>query len=271
MVGAHISDILRRVAETGERTGIPENDREEWIKATSATLHSNKDEEVQLHNGDWRSIRTRLAEDGMAMAVVSDITATKQAEIALRLSAEQLKNLAETDGLTGMVNRRAFDEAFARETAGSARKNTPFSLLMVDIDRFKAYNDTYGHPAGDQCLRVVSRCLRQSVSRPADIVARYGGEEFVVLLPATSAKGAMIVAEQFARLLSQENIVHSGSEFGRVTASIGISCATGATLRINPNRLLTEADAALYDAKTQGRNRILAHSPDERQTMKDVG
>lgn len=85
----------------------------------------------------------------------------------------------------------------------AAPENTPFSLLMVDIDRFKAYNDTYGHPAGDQCLRVVSRCLRQSVSRPADIVARYGGEEFVVLLPATSAKGAMIVAEQFARLLSQ--------------------------------------------------------------------
>ncbi|MGO8245791.1 diguanylate cyclase [Rhizobium johnstonii] len=271
VVGAHISDILRRVAETGERTGIPDNDREEWIKAASATLHSNKDEEVQLHNGDWRSIRTRLAEDGTAMAVVSDITATKQAEIALRLSAEQLRNLAETDGLTGMVNRRAFDEAFARETAGSARKNTPFSLLMVDIDRFKAYNDTYGHPAGDQCLRIVSRCLRQSVSRPADIVARYGGEEFVVLLPATSAKGAMIVAEQFARLLSQENIVHSGSEFGRVTASIGISCATGATLRLNPNRLLTEADAALYDAKTQGRNRILAHSPEERNSMKDVG
>ncbi|CAN7683233.1 diguanylate cyclase [Rhizobium leguminosarum] len=271
VVGAHISDILRRVAETGERTGIPDADREEWIRSVSATLHSNKDEEVQLHNGDWRSIRTRLAEDGTAMAVVSDITATKQAEIALRLSAEQLKNLAETDGLTGMVNRRAFDEAFARETAGSARKNTPFSLLMVDIDRFKAYNDTYGHPAGDQCLRIVSQCLRQSVSRPADIVARYGGEEFVVLLPATSAKGAMIVAEQFARLLSQENIVHSGSEFGRVTASIGISCATGATLRVNPNRLLTEADAALYDAKTQGRNRILAHSPDERHAMKDVG
>ncbi|CAK12217.1 MULTISPECIES: diguanylate cyclase [Rhizobium] len=271
VVGAHISDILRRVAETGERTGIPDNDREEWIKAASATLHSNKDEEVQLHNGDWRSIRTRLAEDGTAMAVVSDITATKQAEIALRLSAEQLRNLAETDGLTGIVNRRAFDEAFARETAGSARKNTPFSLLMVDIDRFKAYNDTYGHPAGDQCLRVVSKCLRQSVSRPADIVARYGGEEFVVLLPATSAKGAMIVAEQFARLLSQENIVHTGSEFGRVTASIGISCATGATLRLNPNRLLIEADAALYDAKTQGRNRILAHSPEERHSMKDVG
>ncbi len=272
VVGAHISDILRRVVETGERPGIPEGDIEGWIKAAAASLHSNKDEEVQLHNGDWRSIRTRLAEDGTAMAVVSDITATKQAEIALRLSAEQLKNLAETDGLTGMVNRRAFDEAFTRETAGSARKNTPFSLLMVDIDRFKAYNDTYGHPAGDQCLRVVSKCLRQSVSRPADIVARYGGEEFVVFLPDTSAKGAMIVAEQFARRLAQENIAHSGSEFARVTASIGVSCATGAVLRTNPNRLLTEADAALYDAKTQGRNRILAHSPNgDRPTIKEAG
>ncbi|RFB83116.1 histidine kinase [Rhizobium leguminosarum bv. trifolii] len=272
VVGAHISDILRRVVETGERPGIPEGDIEGWIKAAAASLHSNKDEEVQLHNGDWRSIRTRLAEDGTAMAVVSDITATKQAEIALRLSAEQLKSLAETDGLTGMVNRRAFDEAFARETAGSARKNTPFSLLMVDIDRFKAYNDTYGHPAGDQCLRVVSTCLRQSVSRPADIVARYGGEEFVVFLPDTSAKGAMIVAEQFARRLAQENITHSGSEFARVTASIGVSCATGAVLRTNPNRLLTEADAALYDAKTQGRNRILAHSPNgDRHTIKEAG
>ncbi|WP_064712281.1 diguanylate cyclase [Rhizobium bangladeshense] len=271
VVGAHISDILRRVVETGERPAIAEGDPEEWIKTASATLHSNKDEEVQLHNGDWRSIRTRIAGDGTAMAVVSDITATKQAEIALRLSAEQLKNLAETDGLTGIVNRRAFDEAFARETAGSARKNTPFSLLMVDIDRFKAYNDTYGHPAGDQCLRVVSKCLRQSVSRPADIVARYGGEEFAVFLPDTSARGAMIVAEQFARRLAQENIIHSGSEFGRVTASIGISCATGATLRTSPNRLLAEADAALYEAKAQGRNRILAHSRENGHAMKETG
>ncbi|MBX5136388.1 diguanylate cyclase [Rhizobium lentis] len=271
VVGAHISDILRRVVETGERPAIAEANAEEWIKTAAASLHSNKDEEIQLHNGDWRSIRTRIAGDGTAMAVVSDIAATKQAEIALRLSAEQLKNLAETDGLTGIVNRRAFDEAFARETAGSARKNTPFSLLMVDIDRFKAYNDTYGHPAGDQCLRVVSKCLRQSVSRPADIVARYGGEEFAVFLPDTSAKGAMIVAEQFARRLAQENIIHSGSEFGRVTASIGISCATGATLRTSPNRLLAEADAALYEAKTQGRNRILAHSRENGHALKETG
>jgi len=262
VVGAHISDILRRVVETGERPAIAEGNAEEWIKTAAASLHSNKDEEIQLHNGDWRSIRTRIAGDGTAMAVVSDITATKQAEIALRLSAEQLKNLAETDGLTGIVNRRAFDEAFARETAGSARKNTPFSLLMVDIDRFKAYNDTYGHPAGDQCLRVVSKCLRQSVSRPADIVARYGGEEFAVFLPDTSAKGAMIVAEQFARAVMTKELMKrsTGEHLGRVTVSIGV-----ATLRKSdtPQSFIERADACLYAAKRHGRNRVMSETDPE--------
>src|SRR3989338_8597889 len=113
----------------------------------------------------------------MAMVMVSDITARKQAETALRIAAEQLKNLAETDGLTGVLNRRAFDEVFAREAARSARDSRPLSLLMIDIDWFKPYNDTYGHPAGDECLRQVSRCLSECVRRPADSVARYGGEE----------------------------------------------------------------------------------------------
>jgi diguanylate cyclase (GGDEF)-like protein/PAS domain S-box-containing protein len=261
VIGAHISDILRRVAETRERLDISYDSMEDWIKAASGTLHENKNEEIQLQNGDWRSIKTRRAADGTAMVVVSDITTMKQAEIALRLSAEQMKNLAETDGLTGIVNRRAFDDAFLREAARSARNKTPLSLLMIDIDRFKAFNDTYGHPAGDRCLRLVSECLHRSVKRPADIVARYGGEEFVVLLPETDENGAAIVAEGFASHLREENIVHSQSEFGRVTASIGISSATGRVLREEPNSLVSMADAALYEAKAQGRNRILARSP----------
>lgn len=260
VIGAHISDILRRVAETHERLDVDHDAVEDWIKAASATLHSNKDEEIQLLNGDWRSLKTRLAADGTAMVVVSDITATKQAEIALRVSAEQLKNLAETDGLTGIVNRRGFDEAFAREAVKCARHGTPLSLLMIDIDRFKAYNDTYGHPAGDQCLRLVSTCLLKSAKRPSDIVARYGGEEFVILLPETDERGAVTVAEQFARLLGEENIIHSQSEFGKVTASIGLASATGRVLQAEPNRVLSEADAALYDAKIKGRNRILIRS-----------
>lgn len=257
VIGANIRDILRRTVATRERLDIPDDAAEGWVAMASATLHSNKDEEIELYNGDWRSIKTRLAEDGTAMVVVSDITAMKQAEMALRLSAEQLKSLAETDGLTGLVNRRALDEAFAREAARSARTNIPLSLLMVDIDRFKAYNDTYGHPAGDQCLRLVTNCLLQATKRSTDIVARYGGEEFVVLLPDTDEEGALVVAEQFSASLKEENVTHSRSEFGRVTASVGISCAKGRILRAEPSLLLSVADAALYDAKAQGRNRIL--------------
>ncbi|PDT40168.1 MULTISPECIES: diguanylate cyclase [Sinorhizobium] len=258
VIGAHISDIVRCVAETRERLNVPYESVDEWISEATSTLHCNKDEEVQHQNGDWHSIRTRLAPGGTAMVVVSDITVMKQAEMALRLSAEQLKNLAETDGLTGLVNRRAFDEAFVREAARCARINTPLSLLMIDIDRFKAYNDTYGHPAGDQCLRLVSKCLLNSAQRPADIVARYGGEEFVVLLPDTDDKAAAIVAEKFAGLLGEEKVVHAQSEFGSVTASIGIASAIGHILQAEPGRLLSEADAALYEAKMLGRNRILA-------------
>jgi diguanylate cyclase (GGDEF)-like protein/PAS domain S-box-containing protein len=272
VVGAHISDIVRHVVEKRERVDIPLEAGKEWAREAAATLHRNKNEEVQLYNGDWRSIRTRLGEDGAAIVVVSDISGMKQAEVALRASAEQLKTLSETDGLTGIVNRRAFDEAFVREAARCARNNTPLSLLLVDIDHFKAYNDTYGHPAGDQCLRIVSRCLLKSVRRPADIAARYGGEEFVVLLPETRPEGAIVVAEQFALHLNKENIGHSRSEFGRVTASIGISSARGRILLAEPSRLLSVADAALYDAKTQGRNRILFRSlADGIAAAKEVG
>jgi diguanylate cyclase (GGDEF)-like protein len=168
-----------------------------------------------------------------------------------------MRSLAETDGLTGLVNRRAFDGAFECEAARSAKNNTPLSLLMIDIDWFKAFNDTYGHPAGDRCLRQVSQCLLDAVGRSTDIVARYGGEEFVALLPETTQDEAIGIAERFMRRLSQENIEHSGSEYGQVTASIGVACAAGRMLRTEPGRLLQVADAALYDAKARGRNRIL--------------
>jgi diguanylate cyclase (GGDEF)-like protein/PAS domain S-box-containing protein len=254
--GAHISDIIRRSLEVDERANRPDVVTEELIAALAATLHRNKDEEVELYNGDWRSIRTRLAEDGTAMVVVSDITANKHAEAALRIAAEQLKNLADTDGLTGVMNRRGFDEAFTREAGRSAREGTPLSVLMIDIDWFKAYNDTYGHPAGDECLRQVSRCLVDCVKRPADTVARYGGEEFVVLLPGTDAAGARVVAELFAARLAECGMPHSGSPLRRVTVSTGIATGQGQVLRAESQRLLATADGALYDAKARGRNRV---------------
>lgn len=264
VVGAHITDILRRVAETGERVGLPDGAPDQWIEGAAATLPVNKDEEIQLKTGEWRALKTRLAHDGTAMVIVSDITVTKQAEIALKHSAEQLRALADTDGLTSLANRRAFDETFASETERCIRYDTPLSVLMIDIDRFKAYNDTYGHLAGDDCLRAVGRCLASSVKRSTDLVARYGGEEFVVLLPSTDEEDAAVVAEEFTRLLARENIAHKGSEFGRVTASIGISSARGNGLQHGSARFLSAADAALYEAKQQGRNRAVARTfPDE--------
>lgn len=267
VVGAHISDILRRVAETGERIDMPDVPSEQWIELAAASLPVNKDEEIQLKNGEWRALKTRLAHDGTAMVVVSDITATKQAEIALKQSAAHLKALADTDGLTNLSNRRAFDQAFATQTEHCISKGMPLSVLMIDIDRFKAYNDTYGHLAGDDCLRAVGRCLDKSVKRAADLVARYGGEEFVVLLPNTDENGAAIVAEEFSRLLVDQNISHAGSEFGRVTASIGISTVTGKGLHFGSARILSEADGALYEAKENGRNQVVARTLSDGQTV----
>lgn len=269
--GTHIADILRRVVETGERAESPGHATEDWIRNAAATLHQNKDEQIELSNGTWLSIRTRLDGNGTAMVVVSDITSTKHAEAALRLAAQQLKNLADTDGLTGVMNRRAFDEVFAREAARSARDGHPLSLLMIDIDWFKAYNDSYGHPMGDQCLRQVSTCLSDCLKRPADIVARYGGEEFVVLLPETDADGARVIAEHFAERLQALDIGHSASHYGRVTASVGVAAGTGRHLRTDFQRLLTVADNALYEAKSAGRNRVASGNFDVENSGKLAG
>jgi diguanylate cyclase (GGDEF)-like protein/PAS domain S-box-containing protein len=254
--GRHITEILHCAAHSGERTDCPPEGMNEWVRDAARALHCNKDEEVELSTGSWVSIRTRLAEDGSAMVVVSDITSTKMAERALRLAAEQLKNLAETDGLTGVVNRRAFDEIFAREAARSAREGTDLSLLMIDIDWFKAFNDTYGHPSGDDCLKRVSACLVDCARRPADCVARYGGEEFVLLLPNTDRHGATKLAQQVMDRLRGLGISHSGSPFGYVTASVGAATGNGRGLRADHERLLAAADGALYQAKAAGRNRM---------------
>lgn len=260
VVGAHITEILGRVAETGERIDLPEGARDQWLEAAAASLPVNKDEEIQLKNGEWRALKTRLAQDGTAMVVVSDITVAKQAEIALKHAAEQLRTLADTDGLTNLTNRRAFDHALTTETEHCIKHDMPLSVLMIDIDRFKAYNDTYGHLAGDDCLRTVGRCLARSVKRSTDLVARYGGEEFVVLLPNTDEKGAAVVAEKFTRLLARADISHAGSEFGRVTASIGISSASGKGLQSGSARFMATADSALYEAKARGRNQAIARN-----------
>ncbi|MGF6296762.1 diguanylate cyclase (GGDEF)-like protein [Paraburkholderia sp. WC7.3d] len=130
-----------------------------------------------------------------------------------------------------------------------------FSLLFVDIDRFKAYNDTYGHQAGDDALAAVARCIGDNIRRPADTAARYGGEEFIVVLPDTPPDGASVIAEKIRSAISELAIEHAGSEYGRVTASIG-SASWAPEQDVDVTTIIKAADEALYNAKATGRNKV---------------
>jgi diguanylate cyclase (GGDEF)-like protein len=175
----------------------------------------------------------------------------------LTTANRQLETLASQDGLTGIANRRTFDFLFERHFAQAARQHAPLSVALCDVDHFKSYNDHYGHPAGDACLRQVATSLTRSCRRGADLAARYGGEEFALLLPDTAAEGALHVAETARQYVATLAIPHGHSPTaGVVTFSAGI--ATLAEGRDNtPTQLIARADQALYQAKKLGRNRAL--------------
>jgi len=168
----------------------------------------------------------------------------------------QLENLATTDGLTGLKNHRAFQEQFDHEFGKASRYHAPLSVVLLDVDKFKQYNDTYGHPAGDTVLRSVSRILLD-YAREADFVARYGGEEFVIILPNTDTAGSIAVAERFREAVEQAEWPSR-----EITASFGV--ATTTLQSISTTDLLVQADQALYVSKEQGRNRVThAGTPSE--------
>lgn len=168
-------------------------------------------------------------------------------------SNQQLERLANIDALTGLANRRCFDETLVLEARRARRNGTPLALLMIDIDHFKRYNDTFGHPAGDACLQRVAKVLATCIRRPSDLLARYGGEEMAVILPGTDSGGAAVVAQLMLERLAHETIDHPGSPFGRVTVSVGVSSSPGAQLD-GWQSLLAAADQALYRAKDAGRD-----------------
>lgn len=255
--GQNIRDILRAVVETREQKGVPESAEASaaWINAVANGLQEASGREIELIDGRWLHIKTRPTSDGSSLVVVSDITSVKQAEMALRSMTERLKLLATTDGLTGLVNRRAFDDALETETSRSTRSGAPLSLLMIDVDRFKSYNDLYGHQAGDEVLKVVGQCLKTTLKRPADLAARYGGEEFVAILPDTDEDGAFFIGESFRENLKQLAIPHEGGDKKIITASVGIAVTTRQD-PIAPAELLHRADEALYTAKHAGRDRV---------------
>ena len=168
---------------------------------------------------------------------------------------DELQRLAVVDELTGVPNRRYFNQLIRKEWGRAARDGTPLSLLLIDIDLFKGYNDRYGHPAGDGCLARVAGRVNRLTRRPGDAVARYGGEEFAVLLANTNADGAAVVAEILRAAIEQLGVEHAGSPHRVVTISLGAATATP-DRRSSPERLLGAADRALYDAKRAGRNRV---------------
>ena len=181
-------------------------------------------------------------------------------ENALRQANYELHRLATIDELTGVSNRRQFDKYLEREWRRLARERAPLSLILLDIDYFKRYNDSKGHQAGDNCLEQVAMAIAKTVQRPADLVARYGGEEFAIILPNTDLEGAMYIANKIKGNIRHLNIRHPSSDVSDlITVSQGVSSTIPFT-ETSPVSLIYDADLALYTAKNQGRDQLTART-----------
>jgi diguanylate cyclase (GGDEF)-like protein len=183
------------------------------------------------------------------------VRARVRTHLTLKAQSDLLRQWVYIDGLTGVHNRRHFDERLAAEWARATRSGSALSVVLLDVDLFKRYNDRHGHQAGDDCLRQVAAALRAGLRRPGDLVARYGGEEFVCLLPDTALAGAVLLAEQLGAAVQALHIEHGDSTVAAVvTVSLGV-CTQAGNLPGSAADLLRAADAQLYRAKSEGRNR----------------
>jgi diguanylate cyclase (GGDEF)-like protein/PAS domain S-box-containing protein len=217
-------------------------------------------------DGAWRwvdsRVRLRMSADGAgptgAVVALRDATDRKIVEIKLKDALEQMERMAATDGLTGLANRRHFDGVADEEWRRCARERHALSVMMLDVDHFKLFNDLYGHLAGDGCLRAIASQLKAAARRPGDLAARYGGEEFLLLMPHTDPAGALRVAERVRTLVLDLAIAHEGSPAASVvTVSVGVATAwPGESGPKSVSTLLAAADTAMYQAKSGGRNRV---------------
>jgi diguanylate cyclase (GGDEF)-like protein/PAS domain S-box-containing protein len=232
-----------------------ERDRTPGAEGSTATIRMRRRD----GSAAWMEVKARVVRDAVtgaaweAVVVMRDVTERKLLE-------EILISQAFTDGLTGLVNRRGFDQELEKEWKRTLRQGTQVSLLLLDIDYFKQFNDRYGHQLGDDCLRTVAVSVKNAIRREIDTVARYGGEEIAVILPCTDAAGALTVAENVRRAVAALHIPHADNQDagGHVTVSVGAATALarhGGTMKM-PESLLLSADHALYKAKREGRNQI---------------
>jgi diguanylate cyclase (GGDEF)-like protein len=246
---AALLSVVRLRAATVEQlwltVGLVASCVEVWL-----TLHSSARYALGWYLAKGGSLLTSVV---VLLSLMHEITRL-YGEAAM--SNKALHKLARRDGLTGVSNRRHFDEMLAQEFARARRQQLPLALIMLDVDKFKVFNDTYGHPAGDECLCRVADAIRSSLRRPGDTVFRYGGEEFAVLLPATDAEGARVVAEAIRFAVAGMGMKHIGSKFGIVTISAGIGSVMPYDGGERTPDLVSMADRALYQAKETGRNRV---------------
>lgn len=199
-----------------------------------------------------------LATVGLTFFLMRELQRRGMAEQSLRAANSELARLSVTDALTGLANRRRFDEVLISEARRAKRLGRPLTLLLVDADSFKNFNDRYGHSAGDEALKLVARCLESAVKRPSDLPCRIGGEEFAIVLPDTAIDGGIIVGDKLRTLIQGRRLLHEGTESGVLTVSVG-----AASLQAGQDiaQLFARADAALYEAKRQGRNRVCTAEP----------
>lgn len=264
-----LEQTLAALHETVERLQQERNDLE--IALTTAIEHGDAIEsQLEMANRQLQQeVRERLTVERQLRDLVATITQkSRDLEVVLQTITEhadqidlqwlgryiESENAARRDSLTGLANRRQLDESIAQEWKRARREQQPLCMIMCDVDHFKAYNDLYGHPAGDECLRWLADLLRSVLRREGDLAARYGGEEFVLLLPNTDAEGGRQVAEHIRRLLDETAHTHGGSPIGRITLSMGLAAVIPEDDQ--QDRLFIEADRLLYLAKQQGRNRI---------------
>lgn len=230
---------------------------DEWLAQRLATRGRHSAPLLEELAGDqWVNIHENRTPEGYLVTARVDVTDLVRKRKMLEATNRRLAQQTTMDELTGLANRRRFDEALVNEWQRAARSLTPLSLLMVDIDHFKRYNDNYGHVAGDECLRRVAAVLDQCVRRAGEMVARYGGEEFVVLLPGADMDHACDTARKCLQLIRQEVLPHAASPTAdQVTFSIGVACLLP-DASLDPASMVNAADTAMYRAKTGGRARF---------------
>jgi diguanylate cyclase (GGDEF)-like protein/PAS domain S-box-containing protein len=218
--------------------------------------------EVACHGAYYLAVlKPVLDADGVVAgltSVLADITARKHMELALEKTSRHWQFHASRDHLTGLPNRRHIDTTIVAEARRSARTQSPLSVLMIDVDYFKNYNDHFGHQRGDECLRAIAAQLQVRMRRHGDLVGRYGGEEFIAILPGTDSAGALGVAQDMLEGVRQLGITHPSSPYGCVTLSIGVASlqVLGGPILGQCDQLLGYADRALYSAKAAGRSAV---------------